>query len=149
MLREQGSSCGFTGPAGAAEAASMLGFYYQRQSSQEASVSVSIIGGKARVAYADCVGSYPNARHVKELQAEMRMLDAHCLAAAMHSEFVCAHQHLVLCRASAMALLSRAPASLTPRQQMTGPTTRCATLLVRQGQLWQPGCRGMLLGLSS
>ncbi len=51
MLREQGSSCGFTGPAGAAEAASMLGFYYQRQSSQDASVSVSIVAAEVRVAY--------------------------------------------------------------------------------------------------
>jgi hypothetical protein len=44
----QGSSCGFSGPVGAADMATALGFYYQRQSSQEAQVSVSVIGTEVR-----------------------------------------------------------------------------------------------------
>ena len=36
------------GPEGAAELASMLGFYYQRQSLQEAKVSVSLVGTEVR-----------------------------------------------------------------------------------------------------
>ena len=53
-MREQGSSCGFMGPAGAADAANMLGFYYQRQSAEEAVVSVSIVGAEVRAVPVIC-----------------------------------------------------------------------------------------------
>ena len=37
----------------------MLGFYYQRQSSEEALVSVSIVGAEVRAAYLGCSSCYP------------------------------------------------------------------------------------------